>query len=151
MGQEEEEGAASDEAAVKSPLCTRTRNTTAANTCTRGQQHLGERGNRGWGTHTVSHPGSGRGWIPADKIYPICCCWLFFFCFVFVFKKRTTAKIKQNCKIRSGCLYAMYKNTGAVSHLGWASARLYFPGDLGPLPSDGVFHGLQLLQQFLPS
>lgn len=29
-------------------------------------------------------------------------------------------------------------------------ALLHFPGDLGPLASDGILHGLELLQELLP-
>lgn len=75
----------------------------------------------------------------ADKIYPL---------FTFFLKKdHSQNKTELQNPVAA---WTPFIKTQSSLYAGLDHDRLYFPWDLGPLAGDGVFHGLQLLQELLP-
>lgn len=80
--------------------------------------------------------------FPAEKL---------FFSFL-IFKKNHSQNKTVNAKSKMAALTLFIKTRESLPPVGELSpwGPLHFPGDLGPLASDGVLHGFELFQELLP-
>lgn len=78
--------------------------------------------------------------FPAEKL---------FFSFLFLILKKNRSQNKTlTAQSKMAALTLFIKTRKSLFGL---VQELYFPRDFGPLPSNGVFYGLQLLQELFPS